>query len=128
MGLNGSGIVVRGGGLNTLKLDPIGIEIDLRGNKDVTKGIGTGCLIAYSTPARNHRGATNGEKNRQLGWIREPQLKSGGEWNQCVITCEGEHLTVELNGVVVNQASGIQVPKGRIYLRNQKTAVEFRIP
>jgi len=126
VGPNGSGIVVRGGGLNTLKLDPIGIEIDLRPNKDVTRNIGTGCLIAYGTPARNHRGATNGEKNRQLGWIREPQLKSGGEWNQCVITCEGEHLTVEMNGVVVNQASGIQVPRGRIYLRNQQTAVEFR--
>jgi len=127
VGPNGSGVVVRADGLDSKGQNPKGIEIDLRPNKDVAAGIGTGCLIAYSTAARNHLGATDGElQKRQLGWLREPPLIGAGEWNECVITCQGEHLAVEMNGVEVNRASGLRIPKGRIVLRNQKTAVEFR--
>jgi hypothetical protein len=123
---NGSGIVVRSNGLDARGSNPRGIEIDLRPNKDEAAGIGTGCLIAMSTPLQNHRGRTDGEKHRQLGWLREPKLQADGDWNECVIICRGERLVVEMNGMVVNEASGIKSLKGQIVLRNQKTAVEFR--
>jgi hypothetical protein len=126
VGPNGSGIVIRSNGLNTFGLDPRGIEIDLRPSKHVPKGIGTGMFIAYSMPLQNHRGATDGEKDRNLGWLREPRVYTDGRWNECEVVCRGDRITVKMNGEVVNEGWGVPEEAGHICLRNQNAAVEFR--
>lgn len=126
VGANGSGIIVRSTGLHPNGLDPRGIEVDLRPNKNERQGMGTGCFITYGTTLRNHLGYADGAKNRHLGWLREPEVRTGGPWNTCEIACEGDHIRVTMNGVLVNEGWGAEVVAGGICLRNQNTAVEFR--
>jgi serine/threonine protein kinase len=128
VGANGSGVVVRSKGLDSTGLDPQGIEIDLRtrNNVNVKKTIGTGCFITYGTTLTNHQGKADGQKARHLGWLREPMIRPETEWNSCEITCDGERIKVWMNGDLVNEAWGAEVVAGRICLRSQNTAVEFR--
>ncbi len=125
-GVNGSGVVVRSTGLNANGLDPRGIEIDLRNNKDEEKGIGTGCFLVYGAVLRNHRGVADGDKSRHLGWLREPPAVPEGAWNSCEIRCHGDRITVFMNGALVNDGWGAEAVAGRVVLRNQNTAAEFR--
>lgn len=123
---NGSGVIVRSNGLNTTGTDPRGIEIDFRPKNYKPKKIGTGTFIAYSMPIKNYLGESDGEKDRIRGWLRESKEKPQGKWNECEIVCKGDRITVTLNGEVVNEGWGVPEEAGHIYLRNQKSAVEFR--
>lgn len=123
---NGSGIIVRSTGSLVKGLDPQGIEVDLRPSSNESKNAGTGCFIVYGTTLRNHTGIADGSPNRHLGWLREPNVKSSGDWNYCEIVCEDDRITVRMNGRLVNEGWGAEVVAGHICLRNQNTAVEFR--
>ncbi len=52
--------------------------------------------------------------------------RAPGEWNTYEITLDGEDLTLVLNGVVVNEATGIDVLAGPIGLQSEGGPIEFR--
>jgi hypothetical protein len=52
--------------------------------------------------------------------------KPVGEWNTLVVTVNGETMTVQLNGVTVNKATGLGVTKGRIQIQSEGSEVLIR--
>ena len=121
-GVNGSGVVVGVNGLNSILFDPKGIEIDLLPTR---QGRPTGTLITYDT-ALVHAGGVgsrlgNGTFEPTGDWIRP-----AGQWNSGTIKCQGNTLTVEINGHEVNSGTAPAGVRGKICLRNQKSRVEFR--
>ncbi|MEN6496497.1 MAG: family 16 glycoside hydrolase, partial [Thermoguttaceae bacterium] len=67
-----------------------------------------------------------GEGNTVIKPTKTPPLRSVAKWNKCEITCIKDKLVVKINDVVVNQATGLRGQAGKICLRNQNTAIEFR--
>ena len=134
---NGSGIIVRSNGLNTIALDPRGIEVDLV-PVDVEKKQGdAGMFIAYSMPLKNHAGETNGETprynpdpkrypKRHLPGFQKPTLRPSGQWNTTEISCQEDRIKVKINGELVNEGWGVPKEAGHICLRNQNSSIEFR--
>lgn len=49
-----------------------------------------------------------------------------GEWNRLEVVCKGGDLRVMLNAVLVNEATGGELVRGRIGLQSEGSAVEFR--
>ena len=49
-----------------------------------------------------------------------------GEWNRYEITAEGGTITVVLNGLTVNEATGCDVRPGRIGLQSEGGVIHFR--
>ncbi len=52
--------------------------------------------------------------------------KEPGEWNRYEITVDGDHITVELNGILVNEATDCLVRPGQIGLQSEGGVVHFR--
>jgi hypothetical protein len=52
---------------------------------------------------------------------REP-----GEWNKLTVRCEGDTITVTINGVVVNEGRKSSASRGAICLQSEGAAVHFR--
>lgn len=52
--------------------------------------------------------------------------KPPGEWNETVVTLDGGHLRVELNGQMVNEATTPNVEPGKIGLQSEGGEVHFR--
>jgi len=52
--------------------------------------------------------------------------KLRGEWNDLAITCEDDHITVELNGTVVNEAHHVWPNRGKILLQCEGSEILFR--
>lgn len=117
---NGSGIVVRTVGMNISQFDPRGIEIDLN------KPEKAGTLIAYGTPLKSNGVNGSGEENTVVMPLKTPPFRTTGQWNTAEIVCDNDHLIAKINDVLTNKASGIRVQPGKICLRNQNTAIEFR--
>lgn len=116
---NGSGVVVRSNGLHSVQLDPRGVEIDL-------SETGTGSFLLYGSPLKNANGKAAGENTQRLDAIKKPQLKPAGVWNRTEIRCDGDKITVNVNGRKVNEGTGARTKKGAICLRSQSSGVEFR--
>lgn len=53
-------------------------------------------------------------------------IHPAGQWNSCVIDCDGDALTVDINGHRVNSATVPGGCAGRICLWNRDSRVEFR--
>ena len=51
--------------------------------------------------------------------------KPAGEWNETEITCSKGHLSVTINGVLVNEAD-CQESEGYIALQSEGGPIEFR--
>lgn len=69
------------------------------------------------------------DKNKRHYFRIEPKVpveKPFGEWNEYFITCRGGAITLVLNGVKVNAASGGELSRGRIALQAEGTPVEFK--
>ena len=115
---NGSGIVVRANGVHSFECDPRGIEIDI-------SEANTGGFVCYGTPLNAKKKAA-GETTQSLGRMADPDLKPSGQWNNMEIRCDGEKISVKVNGKSVNEGAGARVKKGEICLRSQSTAIEFR--
>ena len=49
-----------------------------------------------------------------------------GGWNQYRIVLDGGNLTLTVNGLVQNTATGVEVVPGRIALQSEGAAIEFR--
>lgn len=52
--------------------------------------------------------------------------KPAGEWNKYEITLEGEKLDLVVNGVKVNEATGLKVVPGKIGFQSEGGEIQFR--
>lgn len=52
--------------------------------------------------------------------------KPVGEWNSLVVTMKEDKMTVQLNGVTVNKATGIGVAKGKVLIQSEGAEVLFK--
>jgi len=52
--------------------------------------------------------------------------KPAGEWNKYEITLDGDKLSLVVNGVKVNEASGLEVIGGKIGLQSEGGEIHFR--
>ncbi len=52
--------------------------------------------------------------------------KPAGQWNQYKITAKGDTVTLEINGQVVNRATGCETTPGRICLTSEGDEIHFR--
>lgn len=66
---------------------------------------------------------TNGRRTRKA---HPPNEKPLGEWNRYRILLDGGNLTLEVNELVQNMASGCKVIPGRIGLQSEGAWIEFR--
>lgn len=67
-------------------------------------------------------------KNQGTRWqrIADPKEKPLGEWNTMTVTCEGDKVTVHVNGTLVNEGKNASVTKGAIGFQSEGTPIEFR--
>jgi hypothetical protein len=49
-----------------------------------------------------------------------------GEWNEYVITCEGDKIKVAVNGKLQNEGTDAETTKGKILLQSEGAEVHFR--
>jgi hypothetical protein len=49
-----------------------------------------------------------------------------GEWNTMVVRCDGDRISVEVNGEAVNAGWDLEADHGAICLQSEGTAIEFR--
>jgi len=63
---------------------------------------------------------------RSVKKLAESSEKTSGEWNQMEITCAANTITVYVNGVLQNKASGLNVNSGHICLQSEGKDLEFR--
>jgi hypothetical protein len=52
--------------------------------------------------------------------------KPRGQWNELVCVCQNDHITVQLNGVTVNEAHRVFPKRGRILLQCEGSEIFFR--
>ncbi len=52
--------------------------------------------------------------------------KPAGEWNKYKITAKGDTITLEINGQIVNRATGCETKPGRICLTSEGDEIHFR--
>ena len=70
-------------------------------------------------------GITEG-KERRIKNLTDDSEKPLGEWNNMVIECNGDTITVWVNGDLVNKGYGATAQKGQIALQAEGAEVEFR--
>lgn len=63
---------------------------------------------------------------RQILNLTDDSEKPLGEWNQMVVECVGDTITVWVNGDLVNKGHNASVTSGKIALQAEGTEVEFR--
>lgn len=67
-----------------------------------------------TTEGRRTINTTNGSENAL------------GEWNTMILRCEGDRITVEVNGEQVNAGWALEADRGAICLQSEGTPIEFR--
>jgi len=110
----GTGILVRANELDT------GIEVG------IGSVVATG---AFFVPKSCHLD-TPPEKASphvsEMRWAKKYTSRPIGEWNDMIIICEGDTITVECNGVMVNRGENCSERSGRIGILLQGSEYEFR--
>jgi hypothetical protein len=70
-------------------------------------------------------GVSEGKERRILN-LTDDSEKPLGEWNRMKIKCEGDRVTVWVNGDLVNDGFGATAQKGQIALQAEGAEVEFK--
>jgi hypothetical protein len=70
-------------------------------------------------------GVSEGKERRILN-LTDNSEKPLGEWNRMKVKCEGDRVTVWVNGDLVNDGFGATAQKGQIALQAEGAEVEFR--
>jgi hypothetical protein len=52
--------------------------------------------------------------------------KPAGEWNQYEILCQEGHITLKINGELVNEGTGAEIEAGRICLQSEGVEIQFK--
>jgi hypothetical protein len=63
---------------------------------------------------------------RSVKKLAESSEKPAGEWNKMEITCQSNTITVYVNGVLQNKATGLNINSGHICLQSEGKELEFR--
>lgn len=58
--------------------------------------------------------------------MKENRIKPAGEWNHYQIRAEGDRITMAVNGVVVNELTGVGLRRGYIGLEAEGFEITFR--
>jgi hypothetical protein len=74
---------------------------------------------------RENWGVTEGKERRIIN-LTDGSEKPLGEWNQMKIKCEGDKITVWVNGDLVNDGFAATAQKGQIALQAEGAEVEFK--
>ncbi|MFZ5496091.1 MAG: 3-keto-disaccharide hydrolase [Verrucomicrobiota bacterium] len=64
--------------------------------------------------------------NRRTPKAQNTSEKSVGQWNTYDILCSGDTVTLWVNGVEQNRATGVTVREGHICLQSEGAGIEFR--
>ena len=61
-------------------------------------------------------------------WMKrqESTEKPAGEWNSMRVRCEGNKVTVWVNGTLMNEATNLSTTKGAICLQSEGAPIHFR--
>lgn len=70
-------------------------------------------------------GVSEGKERRVIN-LTDNSEKPLGEWNRMKIKCEGDKITVWVNGDLVNDGYGATAQKGQIALQAEGAEVEFK--
>ncbi|MFC5192574.1 DUF1080 domain-containing protein [Algoriphagus aquatilis] len=70
-------------------------------------------------------GVSEGKERRILN-LTDDSEKPLGEWNRMKIKCEGNQVTVWVNGILVNDGYGATAQRGQIALQAEGAEVEFK--
>jgi hypothetical protein len=111
-----SGVLIHASQPKELFAWPKSIEVQLRhANAGDFWEIGEKLRVANTKP-QGRRWVRNGGSHE----------KSPGEWNQARIRCQGNTVTVWINDVLANEATGLSAVKGAICLQSEEHEVQFR--
>jgi hypothetical protein len=66
------------------------------------------------------------KSSRSVKKLAASSEKPAGEWNIMEVTCSGNTITVYVNGVYQNKASGLNVTSGHICLQSEGKDLEYR--
>ena len=81
---------------------------------------------AVAAAGTDENKARNARGNRRTPKAQPSSEKAAGEWNTYDIVCAGDTVTVRVNGVEQNRATGVTVSEGHICLQSEGASVEFR--
>ncbi len=82
-----------------------------------------GDLVVFKgAMVKEHTDTTSIVKNK----YEESTEKPLGEWNTYEITCQGDAITVLVNDVLQNSATGANLTSGHICLQSEGAPIEFR--
>ena len=76
--------------------------------------------------ATDEASRTRAQNTRRVARQFPSSEKPVGEWNRYEITCRGDTVTVVVNGVEQNTATGVSVSEGHICLQSEGAPIEFR--
>jgi hypothetical protein len=68
----------------------------------------------------------DGDRARRIKNLTDGSEKAPGEWNQMVIECRGDTITVWVNGDLVNAGTGCTAKAGKIAVQAEGATAEFR--
>ena len=117
---SGGGVVIRSKGTHSFGYDARGIQVRFSNTEQL------GQFVVFGSPLKSEKGEAAGESQVQLAPLAEVKKKPIGQWNTFDVLCNGDKITVRMNGVIVNRAEGARVTPGRICIRSQYTEFEFR--
>ncbi len=113
-----SGIFVRTG--PTSKKDESGWPdngYQIQCKDTITEELALGTMIPYGAPPFEHQ-----SDREAIARAYRPT----GQWNHYQITCEGEELSVKLNGILVTTAQNIKNLVGHVGIQAEHGHLEFR--
>ena len=86
--------------------------------KDIITGnVPLATMIPYGAPPFEHQ-----SDPEALARAYRPT----GQWNRYEITCQGETLSVKLNGTLITTATNIKNPQGHVGIQGEHGLLEFR--
>jgi hypothetical protein len=113
-----SGVLVHVGKPGALGVWPTSIEVQLHaGNAGDFWVIGTSLEVENAEKRRKGRRHLN---------LTDDSEKPVGEWNTMEIVCQGDEISVRVNGDLVNRATRCSVSKGAIALQSEGTEIHYR--
>jgi hypothetical protein len=113
-----SGVLVHATTPRALGIWPKSMEAQLNhGHAGDIWVIGTTCKI---------ENAAERVKDRRHLNLTDDSEKPIGEWNKYEIECNGDNLTIKVNGVLVNHVTACSVTKGAIALQSEGAQIHFR--
>jgi hypothetical protein len=64
--------------------------------------------------------------SRRVPKMAESNEKPAGEWNQMTVACQGDAITIQVNGQLQNKATEATVTEGFIGLQSEGVPIEFK--